>query len=150
MNKVQLKYYIYIRFLLQVGVDRVEMLHRAGSVPDIELLEQVLLVLIDEQSYFFPLNDPKVLPADEVQNNCHQLPEALNGPDRDREALQQQLKRWLRFLATSKNFELMLRCLSAEVRSAANSLLMRLDGSAIAHDCEVGNLISLFKHFTTS
>ena len=116
-----------ISYLLRVGIDRMNMLHRAGSAPDIECLEQVLQVLVDQQDYFFEGSDSSA-----AEGTSNAIP------------LHASLVLWLRFVCTSQHFELMIRFTSEDFRNAISSLLCRLQSERAFHTEEDEDLIRRF------
>eukprot|EP01036_Dinobryon_divergens_P024177 gene24177-32602_t len=117
-------------YLLRVGIDRMNMLHRAGSAPDIECLEQLLHVLVDQQDYFFEGSDSSA--ATEPEGTSNAIP------------LHASLVLWLRFVCTSQHFELMIRFTSEDFRNAISSLLCRLQSERAFHTEEDEYLIRRF------
>jgi len=113
---------------MRVGIDRMIMLYKAGSVPDIECLEQVLQVIVEEQDQFF------------VRSDSMPQPEEISSP-----ISSHTLILWLRFVFDSKHFELMIRFTGEDLRNAISSLLCRLQNEHALESEEDEELVCRLK-----
>ena len=107
---------------MRVGIDRMIMLYKAGSVPDIECLEQILQAKQEDQ--FF------------VRSDSTPQPEEISGP-----ISSHTLILWLRFIFDSK---LMIRFTGEDLRNAISSLLCRLQNEHALESEEDEELVRRF------
>lgn len=108
------------RYLLDVGVDRMAMLQRAGSVADVEFLEKLLCVFIESQDIFFAESDTDAGDGnDEVKVETNMIEQQQSTSTRD-------LAHWLGFVAAAEKCELMTRFASASLREQSLQLIARL------------------------
>ena len=110
---------------MRVGIDRMIMLYKAGSVPDIECLEQILQVVVEEQEDQFFVRSDSTPQPEETSSTISSHTLIL----------------WLRFIFDSK---LMIQFTGEDLRNAISSLLCRLQNEHALESEEDEELVRRF------